>query len=210
MQKLKLTALLIFSVSSTFAGSYAWDKYHSDLLIYYGSCCGIHGKYVFCCQNHSNGYIFFEHGFYNHCNNLNKIERLEKRKKESYSAKYEIPQVKILNARFYKQYTPDSLPISTAELTIKNNSTYSITKVFFKGKLTTHITGKVLIDDSFSYELPSPLDHGEQNTYDIHLNSFGRWAKVNAPDLAIFDVTIEGVETKDGDFFVISFPSKNQ
>ncbi|MDR3256234.1 MAG: hypothetical protein LBT18_01030 [Endomicrobium sp.] len=141
---------------------------------------------------------------------FNEIELLEKRKEESESVKKEISKIKILNARFYKQYTSDTLPISTAELIIENRSEYSITKIFFKGKLTTHITDKVLINDTFNYDLPFVLESGEKNTYNIPLNSFGQWSRVNPPDLAVFDVVIEEIETADGKNFVISFSSEDK
>ncbi|MDR3071813.1 MAG: hypothetical protein LBU29_04415 [Endomicrobium sp.] len=118
--------------------------------------------------------------------------------------------VKVLNAEFYKQYTSDTLPISTAKLTIKNESTCTITKIYCKGKLTTHNTNTVLIEDSFSFDLASSLAPGEQNIYDIPLNSFGGWAKVFPPDLSVFCVVIDGIETTDGKAFVSSFSSKDQ
>jgi hypothetical protein len=117
-------------------------------------------------------------------------------------AKRQTSRVKILNARFYKQYTTDTLPISMAKITVENNSDYPIKTIFFNGKLIIHKTGQVLINDTFRYDVDGTFDVGQANAYDIALNSYGKWAKANTPDLAKFNVVVTGIETSDGMSFV--------
>ncbi|GHT61487.1 hypothetical protein AGMMS49950_07740 [Endomicrobiia bacterium] len=113
------------------------------------------------------------------------------------AARRQILRVKVLNARFYKQYTTDTLPISMAEITIENKSDHPIKTIFFNGKLVTHKTRRVLIDDAFRYDIDGALASKETNTYNIPLNSYGKWATARPPDLAKFDVAITGIEISD-------------
>ena len=108
--------------------------------------------------------------------------------------------VKAEKAKFYKKYFSDRIPESMAEITVFNGSQYDgITKIYFRGVITTHITGKTIIDDTFSYALPVPLPRLRSATYKIPLNAFGGWAKLQTPpDLAIFTVSVEGIETAGG------------
>jgi hypothetical protein len=141
---------------------------------------------------------------------LNEIELLKQKKAESDIARRRMSRVKVLNARFYKQYTTDTLPISMAEITIENKSDYSIKRILFNGKLVTHKTGQVLINDTFRCDIDGAFASGETNTYDMPLNSYGGWAKMRPPDLARFDVVVVGIETSDGTVFVDSFSEKDQ
>jgi hypothetical protein len=141
---------------------------------------------------------------------LNEIDLLEKRKAESEKAKIELTKVNVISAKFFKQYTVDFPAISTAEITLKNNSNYTITAVFFRGKLTTDKTGKILIDGDFKCDLPEVLEPGAENTYEILLNDFAGWAKVKVSDTTKFDVSIIGLGASDGTIYVNAFSSADQ
>jgi hypothetical protein len=141
---------------------------------------------------------------------LNEIELLEKRKAESEKAKKELTKVKITEAKFYKQYSTDAPAVSMAEITLKNNSNYKITAIFFRGKLITPKTGRILIDGDFKCDLPEPLESGVENIYEIALNDFGGWAKVKVSDTTKFDVSIIGLGTSDGTVYVSAFSNNDQ
>jgi hypothetical protein len=141
---------------------------------------------------------------------LNEIELLEKRKAESEKAKKELTKVKITEAKFYKQYSTDAPALSTAEITLKNNSNYKITAVFFRGKLTTPKTGRILIDGDFKCDLPEPMNPGAENIYEIALNDFVGWAKVKVSNTTKFDVSIIGLGTSDGTVYVSAFSNNDQ
>lgn len=128
-----------------------------------------------------------------------KIEKLEERKKEELSVRKELEKITVLKAKFYKQYSSDAAPVSIAEITIDNGSQYSVRKFYFRGSLKTHITNKTIIDETFNYETANILEASDRATYKIPLNTFGNWAKTKAPDMAVFEVVVEGIKTADGD-----------
>jgi hypothetical protein len=141
---------------------------------------------------------------------LNKMALLEQKKTQNRLVQGEIAKVKVLQAKFYKQYTPDTLPISIAEITVENNSDTPIITVFCRGRLIAHKTDEVLVDDTFKYDMPKELSSGAKETYEIDLNSFGQWAKARVPDLTKFEVDIVGIETSRGKVFVAEFSKEDK
>lgn len=127
-----------------------------------------------------------------------KIEKLEEKKKKEISVRKKLGNITVLKAKFYKQYSSDAAPLSMAEISIDNGSRYSIKKIYFRGSLKTHLTNKVIIDGVFNYEIANVLESSDRATYKIPLNTFGNWAKIKAPDMAVFEVTVEGIETAGG------------
>ncbi|MDR0724013.1 MAG: hypothetical protein LBF23_02375 [Endomicrobium sp.] len=141
---------------------------------------------------------------------LNKMALLEQKKNQSRLVQKEIAKVKVIQSKFYKQYTTDTLPISIAEITVENNSDTPIITVFCRGRLISHKTGEVLVDDTFKYDMPKELPSGTKETYEIDLNSFGQWAKVRVPDLTKFEVEIVGIETNKGKVLVAEFSKEDK
>jgi hypothetical protein len=141
---------------------------------------------------------------------LNKMALSEQKKAQSRFVQKEIANVKVTQAKFYKQYTPDTLPISIAEITVENNSDTPIITVFCRGRLIAHKTGEILVDDTFKYDMPKELPRGAKETYEIDLNSFGQWAKVRVPDLIKFEVDVVGIETSKGKILVAEFSKEDK
>ncbi|MDR1418075.1 MAG: hypothetical protein LBI80_02825 [Endomicrobium sp.] len=141
---------------------------------------------------------------------LNKMALSEQKKAQSRLIQKEIANVRVTQAKFYKQYTPDTLPISIAEITVENNSDTPIITVFCRGRLIAHKTGEVLMDNTFKYDMPKELISGAKETYEIDLNKFGQWAKVRVPDLTRFEVDVVGVETSKGKVLVAEFSKEEK
>lgn len=127
-----------------------------------------------------------------------KIEKLEAAKDSEENVRKELSKIVILEAKFYKQYTTHSASVSTAEITLDNGSKYAVKRIYFRGNLKTHLTKKLIIDEAFNYDTANTLESSDRATYKIPLNSFGNWSKTRAPDLAVFEVIVEGIETPDG------------
>ena len=180
-----------------------WDCGYDHL---YDYSCGRYGVYCYTYDRYYN----YEHRRRKFGDTLAEIELLEKRKAESETARQQISRIKVIEARFYKQFTTDTLPISIAELTVQNKSDYPVTTIFFRGKIVTHQTGKVIIDDTFKYDMPEKLLSGEKKTCNISLNDFGQWSKVQSPDLVKFEVTVVGIETSSGAVLVTAFSEKDK
>jgi hypothetical protein len=141
---------------------------------------------------------------------LSEIDFLEKRKTESENAKKELAKIKVADAKFYKQYTTDSAAVSTAEVALKNDSDFIVVAVFFRGKLITPKTGKILIDGDFKCDLPQSLKPGEENVYEIALNDFVGWSKIKVSDTTKFDVSIIGIGLSNGTIYVSAFSDNDQ
>lgn len=159
-----------------------------------------------------NYYYYYDSVYYREKNQaaFNEIEKLERKKAAAEKAKQELASIKIIRARFYKQFTTDTLPISMAEITIENRSKYSLTKLYLRGSLKTHITGKVLIDEPFEYDMAYTLEQGDRATYKIPLNAFGSWSKARPPDMAVFTVSVTGAATTSGEALIGSFSASEQ
>ncbi|MCL2485396.1 MAG: hypothetical protein FWF00_06860 [Endomicrobia bacterium] len=126
---------------------------------------------------------------------LAEIERLENAR----GMQRNIALIEVLNASFNRVYSTSAAATRVAEVTVLNNSDFPIATIYFRGKIETHITSRVLIDDVFSYDLPRYLYPGESATYKIPLNAFGNWARMTPPDMAIFTVTVTGITTSFGE-----------
>jgi hypothetical protein len=188
---------------SPYALDYYWDYGYDHLYDYPYRRYGTH-YYTY------DHYCDYEHRRRKSEAALTEIELLEKRKTGSETARQQVARVKVREARFYKQFTTDTLPISIAELTVQNKSDYPVTAVFFRGKIVTPQTGKVIIDDTFKYDMPEELPSGEKKTYSIPLNDFGQWSKVQTPDLVKFEVAVVGIETGDGAVLVTAFSEEDR
>jgi hypothetical protein len=182
------------------AGKNHWGVYNGKPYYYYGD--RYHEYY-----RHGRRYYYYD--YYNSYDYqkrktaaaYNEIEQLEDLKKAAENAKQEMKGIKIVRARFYKNYTSDSQAQSMAEVSLQNNSNHTVTALYFRGTSVTS-RGKVLIDDYFEYEPGKALSSGEKASYKIDLNSFGAWAGFKTPpDNAKFTVILEGIETSDGQTF---------
>jgi hypothetical protein len=210
--------LLMLTVAVSFSNTRDYNIYKRDLyrmypLDYYWGW----GDDEFLCNYPETCYGIYYYIYYDYLYRrkkfirlFNEIDLLEKRKEESDLAREEISKIKVLSARFYREYTTSTLPIATAGVTVKNMSNYSIITIFFRGKLITHKTNHVIIDETFKYDLSNALLTGETNTFNIPLNAYGNWAKVKVSDLTKFEVHIVGVETDRGVVFVDSFSKDEQ
>jgi hypothetical protein len=182
------------------AGANHWGVYNGKPYYYYGH--RYHEYY-----RHGRRYYYYDYyDSYDYQKRkataaYSEIERLEDMKKAAENARQEMKGIKINSARFYKQYSADSAAESMAEVALQNNSNHAVIKFYFRGTLTT-AKGKTLIDDYFEFSPRQSLSSGEKASYKIALNSFGDWANFKTPpDNAAFSVSLDGIETSDGQTF---------
>jgi len=154
---------------------------------------------ISCCLFYSDYNNFYYDKYNKDAANARKtIEILEAKKAQKQDAEKKLSKISVVSAKFYKKYTTDKIPQSIAEITLENASDYSLKKLYFRGILKTHITNKLIIDEFFNYEISGVQEPSEMATYKIPLNAFGGWSKAKAPDLAVFTVTLEGLESRRG------------
>jgi len=182
------------------AGGNHWGVYNGKPYYYYGD------RYHEYYRNGRRYYYYDYHNSYDYQRRkaaaaYSEIDRLEDMKKAAQNARQELKGIKVNRARFYKEYSTDAAAQSMAEVTIQNNSSHDITGFYFKGTAVT-ARGQILINDYFEFSPQEELVSGQRATYKIPLSSFGSWAKFKIPpDNAKFTVTVEGVETFDGQTF---------
>jgi hypothetical protein len=215
MKKLLLSLLLsCICFSFTFAGRNDYHKHrygygygkigyydkHTGIGISVGSGYGYYPQRLHYYSPYSgyDTYYYNREDSYDYLRAKEEVNALEAKKTAAQAAKKELSSIRVPRAKFYKQYFSDKIPASMAEITVENGSGYLIKKIYFRGELKTHITNKTLINETFSYTTANTLDSLERATYKISLNEFGGWAKAKPPDMAIFTVTVEGIETYDG------------
>jgi hypothetical protein len=117
-------------------------------------------------------------------------------------ARRNLALITVSSGRFFRAYSSDAPPAPMAEVTVINNSDLAVSRIFFRGRIESEITNRVLIDDIFNYDLPRPLNPGEREVYRIPLRPFGRWANwasVRPPDTITFTVIITGITTSSGE-----------
>jgi len=128
-----------------------------------------------------------------------RYERERERQEAAREARRNLSAITVLNERFSRVFSSAAPPAPMAEITIVNNSDLAISKIFFRGRIETHITNRVLIDDTFNFVLPRHLQPGERANYRIPLSSFRGWTNVRPPDMARFTVMVTGVVTSSGE-----------
>ena len=128
-----------------------------------------------------------------------RYERERERIENAREARRNIALITVSNARFRRIFSSSAAPAPVAEVTVVNNSDLTLSQIFFRGRIETHITNRVLIDDVFSYALPRHLAPGERAVYRIPLSSFSNWTSIRPPDMAVFTVTVMGVVTSSGE-----------
>jgi len=126
-------------------------------------------------------------------------ERERERLERVREAQRNLALISVLNERFFRVFSSAAAPAAVAEVTVINNSDLAISEIFFRGRIETHITNRVIIDDVFNYELPRHLQPGERAVYRIPLSSFSRWANIRPPDMAVFTATVTGITTSSGE-----------
>ncbi len=219
---MKKTVVILFLITISISCAYAGRKNCANDIYYNHHGFYADGRYYYNGSRFDYGYSpyydYYYYGYtpyttsyyysdyyyskYRHQAAYEEIQRLEQKKTEADAAKKQLNKIKVLRAKFYKQYTTDTLPFSVAEVTVENKSDYAVSAIYFKGSIITHKTSKILIDDSFSYFPEEILEPGAKATYKIHLNEFGNWSKIKQPpDLADFQVSVSGFETADHQSF---------
>ena len=92
-----------------------------------------------------------------------------------------------------KIYSVSNAP--KAEITVNNNSQYSIKKVYFIGAVISKNTNKIIADGSFSYVLPNTLLPLNKEICKIPLD---KAFNIQHSDMFDFQAKVVGIDTADG------------
>ena len=128
-----------------------------------------------------------------------KLAELEVKRLKTEQDREKLKQFKVLRSRFY--YNKSSFTEEPAiELTVKNDTTYPVSRAYFDGVLAT--PGRVVpwVVDSFNYSISGGLEPGEEVTWQLSPNMFGEWGKApkdrNDMVLTVNVTRIDGADNK--------------
>ncbi|MFH2349653.1 DUF6694 family lipoprotein [Enterobacter hormaechei] len=129
---------------------------------------------------------------------IQEIKELEAKQSASVEAADKLKAFKVERSRFYlekQNYGPDQ-PV--LDISVENGTDKSVARAFFKGVISSPGRSVPWYTDTFNYEIPGGLEPGEKAHWKLEPNMFSDWANVNAPDDAIFTVTVTELRDVDG------------
>jgi uncharacterized protein YgiM (DUF1202 family) len=101
-----------------------------------------------------------------------KISELEQKRSEAENTK-----VNVVRSLFYFQEN-SIFNAPVVELTVKNQTQHALSSISFHGVLKSPGRTIPWVKDSFSYKISGGLEPGEQATWKLAPNRFGKWGKV--------------------------------
>ncbi len=130
---------------------------------------------------------------------LEEIRELETKRAKSESARDELKKFQVIRSRFYlrKQEFMGKQPI--IELTVKNGTEQAVSRAYFEGTIASPDRSVPWHKDTFNYSISGGLEPGEEATWNLAPNMFSDLGKVDAPEEAIFTVTVEQLDGADGE-----------
>ncbi len=129
---------------------------------------------------------------------LAEIAELEKKKIESEQAQEALTAFEVLRSRFYlKDGSFRKEPV--IELTVLNGTEHAVSRAYFDGIIASPGRSVPWHKDSFNYSIPGGLEPGEQASWSLAPNMFSDWGSVDAPEDAIFTVTVVKLDDAQGE-----------
>jgi len=130
---------------------------------------------------------------------LSEIQELQDKKVKSIKAKESLKQFEVVRSRFYKQEQKYGRDKPIIELTVKNGTSYPVSRAYFKGTLASPNRSVPWLIETFNYKISGGLEPGEEVEWSLAPNQFGDWGTVDAPTDAILTVEVEQLDGSDGE-----------
>lgn len=128
---------------------------------------------------------------------LNEIKELEQKKEASEKASLELNNFEVVRSRFYKREGRFSTqPI--IELTVSNKTNEAVSRVFFKGTLSSPNRSVPWLEETFNYQIAGGLEPGETAEWVLAPNMFSKWGSVESPEDTILTVEVERLDDAEG------------
>ncbi|SMM99111.1 Possible lipoprotein [uncultured Candidatus Thioglobus sp.] len=129
---------------------------------------------------------------------LQEIKELEGKKVLAEQAREELKKFEVLRSRFYKEKEKYTGYQPIIELTVKNGTTYPVSRAYFKGTIASPKRSVPWHEDTFNYSISGGLEPKEKAEWRLAPNMFSDWGKVDSPEDAIFTVVVERIDGADG------------
>ncbi len=134
---------------------------------------------------------------------LGKIKDLESKKALVETAKAELAKFKIISASFYKKDKKIMDRVIGKEpaidLKVKNETGYPVSRAYFTGTLSSQGRAVPWLREDFNYSISGGLEKGEEVTWHLAPNPYGKWgtATSEAPDNAVLTVEVVRLDGAD-------------
>lgn len=127
---------------------------------------------------------------------LLELESLRNKKISYAKNKKELSKFKIISSSFKKnkknEYT--AIKQSTINLKVKNETTFPISRAYFKGTIKSKERSIPWLVETFNYKIAGGIEPNEELAWSLRPNMFSKWNKVNIPKDAVFIVEVERLD----------------
>lgn len=130
---------------------------------------------------------------------LLEIKELQDKREEAEKNKLELAKFEILRSRFYKEEQDFIGKKPIIELTVKNGTSYPVSRAYFMGTLASPNRTIPWLKERFNYEIPGGMEPGEEASWRLAPNMFSEWGTVDIPKDAIFTVEVVKLDGADGE-----------
>ena len=137
---------------------------------------------------------------------LAKIKELEEKKVQAEKAKIELSKFSIIKSRFYKRKVKYVGEDPVIELTVKNGTNHSVSRVCFNAILISPGRSIPWVEDKFCYKISGGLEPGEKASWSLAPNPFSKWGTAKPSSDAI--LTLEAIRL-EGPKGKLLFSSQN-
>ena len=128
---------------------------------------------------------------------LQEIAELEEKQAAAQKAMEELRKIEVSRARFYYRERQYLRPTPVIEITVKNGTEHAVSRLYFRGVIASAGRSVPWHNGEFNYSIPGGMEPGETQELALEPNMFGDWARVEAPDDAVFTVTVERADGAD-------------
>jgi hypothetical protein len=128
------------------------------------------------------------------------IKELETSHKMSTAAAKELAKFRVIKSRYYKKKVSELIAMEepVIELSVQNGTSKPVSRVYFRGTLSSPGRTIPWLKDSFNYEISGGLEPGEKADWALAPNMFSNWGKVKMKPGMVFTVEAYRIDGADG------------
>lgn len=128
---------------------------------------------------------------------VKEIAELEEKREAATKAKEELKKFKVIRSRFMQEEQKYRGKQPIIEITVKNGTNSPVSRAYFEGTIASPNRSVPWHVDTFNYSISGGLEPGEEQSWRLAPNMFSDWGKVEAPEDAVFTVTVQRIDGAD-------------
>ncbi len=122
------------------------------------------------------------------------IEELEARRKRSQEDREQLERFEVLRSRFFKERVGFLGPQPFVELSVRNGTAQTVSRVHFIGTLASPDRSIPWLRERFSYRVEDNLEPGQDGTWRMPMNPFSAWGTTDVPEDVVLTVEVDELE----------------